>query len=77
LALGLWKFGRVSPSREMTSTHVSPLGRDRAYVAAAVDWVRSLTVSRQRSSFESGHADRGSRSVAGRYTGISKGMELK
>jgi len=29
------------------STHVSPLGRDRAYVAAAVDWVRSLSVTRQ------------------------------
>jgi hypothetical protein len=27
------------------ATHVSPLGRDRAYVTAAVDWLRRLTTA--------------------------------
>jgi hypothetical protein len=29
------------------ATHVSPLSRDRAYVAAAVDWLRSLAIARE------------------------------
>jgi pimeloyl-ACP methyl ester carboxylesterase len=32
------------------ATHVSPLGRDRAYVTAAVDWERTLALSRRTSS---------------------------
>jgi pimeloyl-ACP methyl ester carboxylesterase len=29
------------------ATHVSPLSRDRAYVVAAVDWLRSLAIARE------------------------------